>query len=70
MKRSDMLKFMRKAGTTWSSDFNLQEEEFYSFLLRKMEAAGMLPPCRQSEPEYHEKTGKQLQTKTINEWDE
>lgn len=35
------------------------------FILRKLEKMGMLPPL--STPEYHESTGKQLQT--LNKWD-
>jgi len=69
MTRDNMLKHMRKAGTEWKSDWKLQEEDFYSYVLKKMEAAGMLPPSSQSEPKYHKSTGKQLETKKINEWE-
>lgn len=69
MKRSEMLKIIRKSIIDYEYDFKLQDVELGKFILEKIEKLGMTPPEYLPEPKYCEITGKQLECKPIREWE-
>lgn len=71
MKRSEIVKLISETVADYLSlkgEAGYQpNEEMADFVLARLEDAGMKPNYL-SEPEYHESTGKQLQTKLIAKW--